>query len=317
MEEKRGDGNIPTLHVKEESIPEAWENSIVELYNNGLWWHRQGPKDKGRLTLDSTMMIEITNPDSDLIMHKYMTCGIEDLFEYQMEILGAKDSWVDTTGRTTKWPYHYHERFESYPGTKEFVNQIEKIIEKISKEHWKRNSQMITWVPEKDLDLTDPPCLQRVWAMIVPDERNNSFKLNLNYHFRSRNVMIASPMNMVGLWTLQSYIRDEVIENSGINLKNGRLVDLTDSYHVSAQDQPILQNFIKMLEKSKEKGEIIYDRCLNKKFLFGDMNKTTIEDKIINQTRKEISERGEEYKLEDEIKKIRNISQIVSKINGF
>ncbi len=315
---KKGNGNIPVLHAKGESIPEAWENSILELYNKGLWWCRdEKTKDKGEPNLDSTMTIEITNPDSNLIMHQYHLYTFEGIFEYQMEMLGAKNSWVILDKETTDWPYHYSERFLEYPRTEGFINQIEKIIKGLSDNPSKRRNQIITWVPERDLDSKDPPCLQRVWFNIVPDEssKDNTYKLNTNYHFRSRNVMNAAPVNMVGLWTLQSYIRDKIIENTGMSLQNGRLVDMVDSYHVSAQDKSQLVDFIGTLAKHSDlqSGE----RCYDKQTVFGSINKTLIENNIIEQTKKQLAKKGQEYKLDNEIEKIRQISQIVSEINKY
>lgn len=313
----KGGGNIPVLHACGQSIPEAWENSVVELWNKGLYWHRPGPKDKGNLTLDSTMTIEITNPGSDLVMHKYMTCGPEDLFEYQMELLGAKDSWVNLEQNSTEWPYHYHERLSMYPGTKGLINQIGAVIKGLSEEPWKRRNNIITWVPERDLESADPPCLQRIWAMMIPDESPEGVsKLNFNYNFRSRNVMIAAPMNMVGLWTLQSYIRNRVIEKTGLKIQNGRIVDFIDSYHVSAANQNILKGFIDRLERSKSEGETTIDRCLDKKIVFDYINKSAIEEKIIEQTKKIFERRRRTSEdFDKEVKKVRQISQEVSKIN--
>jgi thymidylate synthase len=310
------DGNLPVCYAQGESIPEAWENSVVELYNNGLRWNREGPKDKGKETLDSTMTIEMSNPDSDLIMHKYMTCTPEALFDYQMEILGAKDSWVHPEEGSTKWPYHYHERFASYPGTRKLINQVKAMINGLSNEPWKRRNQMITWSPERDISSIDPPCLQRFWAMIIPNEKNEQV-LNVNYHFRSRNVMIAAPMNMVGMWTIQSYMRDKIAEKTGLNVVNGRLVDMVDSYHVSAQDHNILEGFMERLSKSNERGEESRERCFDKEIAFGYMDKDAIVSRIITQTEKELIEKGQEYKLETEVEKIEQISQEISRINRY
>jgi len=311
----RGNGNLPALSVKGNSIPEAWENSVVKLYEKGLWYKRSGRKDKGCLQVDSTMTIEITNPNSDLYMHKYMTCGIKDLFGYQMEILGAKDSWVDTTGKTTRWPYHYHERLISYPGSKNLINQIDLMIEKLSNSLSTRKSNGITWVPERDFDSQDPPCLQRIWLGLIPDEisEDNTFILNMNYNFRSRNVMIAAPMNQTGLATLQIYLRNKIIEKTGKNIKLGRIVDFTDGYHVSARDQPILEGFVNRLKISKEKGEGIEERCFSKEFAFKSIEqmKSEIEEQMIEQTKKYLSGK----KLEVELENILKVSQEVRDIN--
>jgi len=312
----KGNGNLPLLSVSGESIPEAWENSVVELFSKGLWYHRSGRKDKGGLQVDSTMSIEIRNPSSELVYHKYMTCGWEDLLEYQMEILGAKDSWVDPTGKSTVWPYHYHERLTKYPGTKGLVDQIEEgIVQKLKRKFSTRQANAITWVPEKDNESDDPPCLQRIWVCLVPDERSGDkdLVLNMNYHFRSRNVMIASPMNQFGLKTLQAYIRERLIKETDKKITSGRIVDINDSYHISVQDQHILKGFVERLEKSKAKKEEIKDRSYTRD-LFNELvegSYSKIEDKIITQTQKIMA--GDE--LEREIEKIRRISGLVRKIN--
>ena len=197
--------NIPVLSVKGESIPEAWESSVVELYENGLRYCRDGPKDKGREQIDSTMTIEVENPDHEFFMHRGMSCGIDGLLEYQMEMLGAK----------------------------------------INEPHMRR-ANMITCVPEKDIKSDDPPCLQNVWFFLGP-EGNDSYLLNMNYVFRSRNVMIAAPMNMVGLYTLQCYVRDKINERTDFHVENGRIVDFVHSYHVRADDMENLEKFIESI----------------------------------------------------------------------
>jgi len=315
---KKGDGTLPILYAKGRSILEAWENSVAELYRGGLLWHREGEKDKGRATLDSTMTITITKPDSDLFYHKYMTCAPEDLFDYQMEILGSKDSWVHPEAGSTKWPYHYHERLASYPGAKGLVNQIDRVVDGLSTERWKRTHNAVIWNPERDFDSKDPPCLQRLWFDIIPDELagDGSSRLNMNYEFRTRNVMIAAPMNMIGLHTLYSHVKKRVTEKSGMNLKTGRIVDFIDSYHVSAQNMPLLENFMERYNKSMEKEEGIRDRCFDRQTAFAGLDKEAVVKRVIEQTEKELAEKGELNRLEEEIKKIKAISREVSEING-
>lgn len=313
---EKGDGNLPVLSVKGESIPEAWENSIIKLYENGLWYKRGGYKDKGRLNVDATMTIEIINPLSELFMHKGLNCSWTDLFEYQMEFLGAKDSWVDSTGESNRWPYSYHERLASYPGTKGTIDQIESTIRKMIEKPDSRQHNMITWVPERDDKSQDPPCLQRIWFGLIPDEiaDDGSRVLNMNYNFRSRNVMIASLMNMLGLSMLQCYIKDELVKRTKNNIRIGRMVDFNDPYHVSAQDQHLLQGFMNRIEKSKERGETLEDRIYTRERILSMMDNkawSEIENKIINQTKNYLE--GE--KLEKEIEKIKKISKLVRETN--
>lgn len=312
---EKGDGNLPVLSARGESIPEAWENSVLELYKKGLWWSREGPKDKGNRQLDSTMTIIIT-PSSDLYMHKFLTCDIESLYEYQLEILGAKDSWVSHDPNSTKWEYHYHERLANYPAREGYVNQIERLVEGLAEEPWKRRYNMITWSPETDFDLKDPPCLQRIWCALIPDESSSdeSSFLNMNYNFRSRNVMIAAHMNMVGLRTLQDYIIRRVVEKTGRKIKPGRIVDIADSYHVSSSNVPLLEKFLTLMDESQKRGESSADRCIDKQRAFSIMDREAVVNRIITQTEKELAEKGESYRFEEEVKKIWNIYEEVSQI---
>lgn len=312
---KRGDGNLPVLHVSGKGIAKAWEDSVVELDTKGLWYHRQGDKDKGRVQLDANMKIVIESPLSEPFYHKQMTCQPSDLFAYQMEMLGAKNSWIDPTGKSERWPYGYNERLSAHPGAKRNVNQLEKMINQLSSAHHKRNINAVTWVPERDFELDDPPCLQRVQFIAVPDEisGDGSLVLNMDYDFRSRNVMIAAPMNMLGLATLQAYIAKEVKKKSGKKIKLGRVTDDSNSYHVTANNVGLLKKFKERLKVSLERGETIEDRCYDQATTLEMMEeeKPKVVSQIIEQTRQYLFGK----KLDKEIEKIEQIAETVSEIN--
>lgn len=300
---------LPVLNAKGESIPEAWENSILKLYEKGQWYKRDDPDDN-KLQVDSTMMITIENPDSELFAHKWIGCGIENLLEYEMEMLGAKDNWKKNPNDPDdkRWDYLYHQRLATYPSSKGPIDQIKFAIKRLSERPFSRRTNMITWVPEEDTINKDTPCLQRIEFLITPDQKNSETqRLNMTYNFRSRNVMTAAPMNMIGLYALQCTIRDAVKEKIEMNLKNGRMVDFTDSYHVSTRDQKILKGFMERYNTSISKGETIQDRTYTKQFTFKYMNSVLpeITEKIITQTKKYLSGQA----LENEIKKIKQIAE--------
>lgn len=325
MVEKREyavDGILPSLSVSGETIPQAWENAVVKLYEKGIRYSRAGPKDEGKKQTDSTMAITIQRPLSRLFLHKFAQCGWADLLEYQMEILGAKDSWVDPTERSTRWQYHYHERLASYPGGEGHrpIDQLKGIIQKLSTEPFKRNINAVTWVPKRDQKSKDPPCLQRVWFTMIPSEVSpRSSTLNMDYNFRSRNVMIATPMNQVGLATLFCYVADEVMKRTRRKVKIGRMVDFNDSYHVSARDQPLLEGFMEQLRKSRERGETINNRSYTNGFSLPllEEEREAVEQKILVQTKKILlDEKGKSRSTYyREVEKIMQISETVMQIN--
>lgn len=301
---------LPVLNVRGESIPEAWENSILELYKKGQWYKRDDPDDN-EMQVDATMCITIENPDSDLFMHKSMGCGIEDLLAYEMEIHGAKDSWRKELGdaEDNKWDYLYHERLASYPTLKGPVDQIKFVIDRLCRRPFSRRINSITWVPERDMSAKDTPCLQRIGFLVTPDTESPKInRLNMTYNFRSRNAMTAAPMNMVGLYAFQCTIRDGVRSVSGMNLENGRIADITDSYHVSTRDQKLLKGFMERYERSVAKNETIKDRAFSgKEVVFPYMNSALSEvtEGIIRQTGNYLSGTT----LYNEIASIRLISE--------
>jgi len=265
---------LPLLVARGESIPEAWENSVLELHRNGQWYKRDDPEDND-LQLDASMAIEIQNPDADLFLHKSVTCGFEDLFDYMMELHGARDSLIKDLDNPEdhKWDYLYSERLNFYPTSNGSIDQIEKMVEKLSARPFTRRANSTLWVPERDAEAKDTPCLQRIGFLITPDGKEKGLnRLNMTYNFRTRNVMIAAPMNIIGFYSLMCGVRDKVRKNTGMNLENGRMLDVTDTYHVSSRDQKILNGFVERHEVSRKKGEGIESRAYTKDFALNYMS---------------------------------------------
>lgn len=272
MDEKREDSGLPLLVARGEGIAEAWENSILELNKNGKWYNRGDPDDNGK-QVDARMVIEVKNPDANPFLHKYMGCDARALLDYLFEVHGARDVLRKDLNDPTdaKWDYLYHERLEGYPTSQGPFNQIDAMVRRLAERPFSRRVGAITWVPERDTKAKDTPCLQRMSFLIVPGEDGVSW-LNLTYTFRSRNAMTASPMNMTGFHSLQTRVRDEITALSGLNLRNGSIVDFTDAYHISTRDQPILQQmFLSRYAKSCEKNETLADRTYTRGTTIGMM----------------------------------------------
>lgn len=317
MNEKREfDGDIPLINVSGNSMPEAWENSLLALNNHGLWYSREGEKDKGERQVDSTMAITIKNPTSDLFLHKYWMGDPADVVEYMFEFLGAKDSLVIDhfdPKDDTRWNYTYPRRFFRYnEGLGEVVDQVAEVIEKLASEPHRRNSQIITWQPKSDLHHKDPPCAQRFWFFPVPMQ-DNSYRLNMNASFRSRNAMIAAHQNWAGEMTFQNYVANKVEEriqeirkqtnlplDQRTKVVPGRLVDISDSYHVSSSNQKYLNDFVKTYERSIARGETIADRSYTKEDVYSQMREQVdsgkMQAKISDMLKQRFDERAEGQK---------------------
>lgn len=242
--------NIPVLTIQEKTLAMAHEKALLALYHNGFPMKTQYDKPGDPLSLDSTMNITILEPWTDPMIHKAFPSGIEDLKEYVMELQGAKDHWVKNMNdpNDTRWEYTYHGRMANYGVWQELedglpvekgpfkVNQVEKVIEKLSTQPFTRQAQMITWMPNIDLDCYDPPCLQSVWYRIVEDEAG-VWWLQCNVRFRSNDAWGASFMNMFGFIQFsKEIIAQGITDRTGRTVELGRMNWQADSYHIYGKD---------------------------------------------------------------------------------
>ncbi len=242
--------NIPVLHVAGVSLAEAYEKALLALHENGTRFRTQYDKPGDPASLDSTMNITVENPLADPMIHKAFPGGIEDLREYVMELQGVKDHWVKNMNdpADTRWEYTYHGRLANYGAWKELrnyesietgffkINQVEAVINKLVKQPFTRQAQMITWMPNMDLDCYDPPCLQSLWYRIL-EGKDGVWWLNCNIRFRSNDAWGANFMNMFGFVLFnRDVIAAEVARRSGKTVKLGRLNWQADSFHIYGKD---------------------------------------------------------------------------------
>ncbi len=245
--------NIPVLSVTGESLALTYEAALVKLYKEGTRFKTQYDKPGDPLSLDCTLNATVLNPELDPMIHQAFPGGIDELKEYVMELKGFKDHWVKNMNDPddTRWEYTYHGRLQRYGSWKERVeekgnmlrkdvgfqvDQIEHVIQKLVDQPYTRQAQMITWMPNHDLKVYDPPCLQSLWYRIMEDEEGIQW-LNCNIRFRSNDAWGASFMNMFGFIRFnREVIADEVARRSGKELRLGRMNWQADSYHIYGRD---------------------------------------------------------------------------------
>ncbi len=243
--------NVPVLNVTGDSLAAGYEKALVALYENGCRFRTQYDKPGDPLSLDCTLNLTVHDPLAEPMIHKAFPGGIEDLREYVMEVNGAKDHWVKNMNdpKDTRWEYTYHGRLAGYGTWQESrdgkparvgafdINQVEAVIAKLVKQPFTRQAQMITWMPNIDLDCYDPPCLQSIWYRLMEDEADKTWWLNCNIRFRSNDAWGASFMNMFGFVMFnRDVIAAEIAKRSGRTVKLGRLNWQADSYHIYGKD---------------------------------------------------------------------------------
>ena len=226
---------IPILHVEANCIARAWELSLIELHKNGCNVQTEYDKPTDPPSKDATMIIAITEPLSEPMIHMDFPGGPEELQEYVMEVLeGIKDHLVrdPNNPKDTRWEYTYHQRLFGYdvPGLKP-CDQIETICRKLAKTPHTRRAQAVTWKVWEDNDCYDPACLQSIWCRILEEEADQPV-LSMIVRFRSNDAYKAAFMNMFALVQLQKKIAARVSELIGREVAVGRYCHIAESYHI-------------------------------------------------------------------------------------
>lgn len=234
----------PVLLVKAASLPEGWEKSVIECWENGITIKTEYDRPIDPPSRDCTMIIEVDNPFNEPRIHRAMPAGLEDLEVYRQEVLfGVHDAWINP--EEGKWEYTYHERLFDYTTLKKnkAINQIEFVVKKLCQTPFSRRAQAITWKCWVDPNYDDPPCLQRLWFRIFEG------KLQLNAHLRSNDAYKAAFMNMFAFTELQKLVADKISEETGKTIEVGKYVHIADSYHIYGSYYSDFKNFLETVEK--------------------------------------------------------------------
>ena len=244
---RTNDGRQPVIHVAGDNLPHAWEQAMLALWQQGVEirteYDRTAPD--GTYTdppsRDCTMIITVADPFAEPRIHKNFPGGPAELEVYRQEVVeGIHDHWVDPAD-PDKWTYTYHERLFAYKPTTDLddpdapslpaVNQIEYVLDKAAAASHSRRIQATTWMPTADPLTDDPPCLQRLWFRLLPNE-DGGLTLNLNTHWRSRDAYKAWFMNAFALTDLQRDLAGRLAERMGRRVRVGSYTDISDSFHL-------------------------------------------------------------------------------------
>jgi len=233
---------LPQLTVEGEILPEAWEKSLLLLRERGIKSRKESYTNKSGVDeiLEASMKIIVNEPLKEPRIH--IGCeGLMSLEDYVDEVLqGTKDAWI---GRG--WDYTYHQRLFNYEHSGGRIDQIDRLVGKLKHASFTNRANAATWMPWNDYEVAGPPCLQRIWFKVIDDEW-----LEMHTSWRSRDAYNAAFMNMYALTLLQKMIAEKV------DVKVGRYVDDSDSYHVYDRNFKNLEQFGSAVEASKKSGRL-------------------------------------------------------------
>jgi thymidylate synthase len=230
-------GFVPVISITADCLPEAWEKAVLAVWDNGLEVKTQYDKSDDLPSKDATVIVTITDPFAEPRIHKNFPGGPAELEAYRQEVVdGIHDHWIDPAAG--KWTYTYHQRLFAYCPVEnpqgrasEKIDQIQYIIDALSEVSHTRRAQAITWVPGVDTESEHPPCLQRIWCRLV-EGSNGTMSLNMNTHWRSRDLYKAWFMNVYAITDLQRMIAEEISRKINRQVTVGRYVDISDSLHI-------------------------------------------------------------------------------------
>jgi len=232
--------DIPVLLVSGENLPEAWEKAVLAVWDHGAEVKTEYDKPTDPASLDATVMVEVRRPLSEPRIHKNFPAGPVELESYRQEVVeGIHDHWINP--QEGKWTYTYHQRLFAYRPMVDLmepdagpqfppINQVALMVEKLAEVPYSRRAQGITWIPHCDPMTDDPPCLQRIWARLLKDDEG--WALNVNTHWRSRDLILAWFMNVFALTDLQRTMAERLADMLGEPVRCGRYVDVADSLHI-------------------------------------------------------------------------------------
>ncbi len=233
--------NIPAISITADCLPEAWERAVLAVWDKGLEVRTQYDKPEDPPSKDATVIVTINDPFCEPRIHKNFPGGPEELESYRQEVVGGiHDHWINPAAG--KWTYTYHERLFAYcpvenirnadsPRPFKKVDQVRYIIDYLSQAGHSRRAQAVTWMPTADPQTDDPPCLQRIWCRLLANEAGE-LSLNMNTHWRSRDLYKAWFMNVYALTDLQRTIAEEISRKKDVPVRVGRYVDISDSLHI-------------------------------------------------------------------------------------
>jgi len=231
---------MKTILVERDTLPEAWEESVIRCWNEGDRFKTQYDKPGDLESRDVTAMIVVNNPMKEPRIHRAFPGSLEDLEKYRNElVLGVHDYYMDDLNNPNRWEYTYHQRIFSN-------NQVEKCIEMLKKCPYTRRAKIEIWDIEKDLEINNehPPCLQYLILRI------ENGKLNMNIHIRSNDAYKASGMNAWAFIDLQRMIAER------LEVEVGKYIHIADSYHIYGSYFKDFEGFLKSVRDRKFENRV-------------------------------------------------------------
>lgn len=133
--------------------------------------------------------------------------------------------------------YTYYNRMKDYPymdiggtwigdGDGMGYDQITGVVAKLAERTDSRRGVMVTWNPLLDTESIEPPCMDMLQAII------RSGKLHLRVVFRSQDMLLGLPENLVGISVLHNHLTHEINRVGGHDITVGEITVVSLTPHI-------------------------------------------------------------------------------------
>ncbi len=232
------------MEITVDTIAEGHERVVRDI----LLYGEELETEDGELTIEwppqDPYVIHIKHPFQQPMISDACRFGEKAMQQYVEQLLTLHPPSEKSA------TYYYSNRLFDYPllecntdgpcgkeyfylgdGCGDGINQIGRsIINRLSRNPESRRAIAITWVPDMDIQSTEPPCLQLVQCFIRDQQ------LHMTCYFRSNDMLSAWGANAYGLSHLLKYICDSInmsiAEARGECIGVGSLTTISSSAHI-------------------------------------------------------------------------------------
>lgn len=207
----------PQLNPKVEgnTISEAWLKALYLIRKTGHKVPSQYAERQQLITLTSV----IHNEPRDFHFEDWMPTSPSYMEKYLPQVLTNAGADLDS--------YTYGSRLTQYVEGNYTIDQIHDVAQKLAKTPDTSQALITTWMVEKDLYSSNPPCLTQVWFYILDGQ------LIACPTFRSHDIYMAYCSNLMAIRRMQDVVIGHIhTERPGLSLVAGPMICTSHSAHV-------------------------------------------------------------------------------------
>lgn len=127
--------------------------------------------------------------------------------------------------------------------------QVTELVKKLAADPNNRRGVIVTWNPLLDATSLEPPCMDLIQVVI------RKGKVHIRVVFRSQDIGLGLPENLVGVKAYLVYITNEINRLSGKNYEVGEITLVSLIPHIyKKRDANYFDKMIEVIKKKKESG---------------------------------------------------------------